>query len=64
MMNQERQERHLRLFTVKLKKELVDDSDSDERTQKANVPAQMYKFRFEYITEVRLQINNQSFSSL
>ena len=56
MMNQEKQDRHLRLFTVKLKKELVDDSDSDERTAKVNAP--LFKFRFEYITEIRLQISN------
>ena len=37
MMNQEKQDRHIRLFTVKLKKEQVDDSDSDERVSKGTV---------------------------
>lgn len=34
MMNQEKQDRLLRLYTVKLKKEMVEDSDSDDRNIK------------------------------
>ena len=72
MMNQEKQDRHIRLFTVKLKKEQVDDSDSDERVSKGatgigNISSRgqpLFRFRFEFITEVRLQISNQSFSAI
>lgn len=61
MMNQERQrDRHLTLFSVKLKRELVDDSDSEEGVGNRA----MYGMRFEYITEVRLEISNQSFSAI
>ena len=72
MMNQEKQDRHIRLFTIKLKKEQVDDSDSDERVSKGaagigNISARgqpLFRFRFEFITEVRLQVSNQSFSAI
>lgn len=61
MVNQERQrDRHLTLFGVKLKRELVDDSDSEEGVGNRA----MYGMRFEYITEVRLEISNQSFSAI
>jgi hypothetical protein len=45
------------MFTVKLKPELIDESDSDEAAA-----SREYKMRFEYITEVRLEISNVSFS--
>lgn len=51
-------DRILTLFTVKIKPELLDDSDSDEAA------ARDYKMRFEYITEVRLEVSNVSFSSI
>jgi hypothetical protein len=31
-MNNELQDRNIRLFTVKLKKEVIDDSDSDDNS--------------------------------
>ena len=41
---------------------MIDDSDSDDCNQ-TNIEATLtHKFRFEYITEVRLQISNKSFS--
>jgi len=33
-MNQERQDRQLKLFSIKLKKEMYDDSDSDDTSNK------------------------------
>jgi len=59
-------------MTAELKKEQVDDSDSDERVSKGaagigNISARgqpLFRFRFEFITEVRLQVSNQSFSAI
>ena len=42
---------------------VAEDSDSDEVTGKKDV-TYMQRLRFEYITEVRFQISNQSFSAI
>lgn len=60
MMNMERErDRHIKLFSVKLKRELADDSDSDEAQD-----AKTYRMCFEFITEVRLEIDSQNFSAI
>ena len=78
MLNQDKQDRHLKFFSVTLKKEVAEDSDSDDGVgtmganqkgaskSKSNGAKQQYqsRIRFEYITEVRLQISNQSFSAI
>jgi hypothetical protein len=63
MMNLERErDRHIKLFSVKLKRELADYSDSDEAQDDAN--SKMYRMCFEFITEVRLELDSQSFSAI
>jgi len=32
LLNKEKQDRHIKLFTVKLKKEVIGDSDSDKHS--------------------------------
>ena len=66
MLNQEKQDRHIRLFTVKLKREVIGDSDSEDGVMlvgggKASAdksPTDSSRLRFEYVTETRLQIAN------
>jgi hypothetical protein len=53
-MNNELQDRNIRLFTIKLKKEVIDDSDSDDNS----ILQSLYRIRFEYITEVKLKLSN------
>ena len=63
MMNLERErDRHIKLFSVKLKRELADFSDSDEAQDDAN--SKMYRMCFEFIPEVRLELDGQSFSAI
>ena len=68
MLNQEKQDRHIRLFTVKLKREVIGDSDSEDGGGgKASADKSLTyssRLRFEYVTETRLQIANQSFSAI
>lgn len=49
----------MKLFAITLKKDVVEDSDSDNDQSKS-----YQRIRFEYITEVRLNISNQSFSAI
>lgn len=71
-MNQDKSDRLIKFFTVKLKRELViDDSDSDEAAAaktkdgaQAGEASSLQRLRFEYITEVRLQVSNESFSAI
>ena len=54
MLNMERErDRHIKLFSVKLKRELADESDSEEAQD-----AKTYRMCFEFITEVRLEIDS------
>ena len=73
MMNQDKSDRLIKFITVKLKRDAVlpEDSDSDEQAVQKNkkgVPncnvTYPQRLRFEYITEVRLQISNESFSAI
>jgi len=49
---------------VKLKKEVTGDSDSDKRSEDDRSVTYQSRLRFEYVTETRLQICNNSFSSI
>jgi hypothetical protein len=52
LLNKEKQDRMIKLFTVKLKKEVTGDSDSGKSED--NETTYQSKLRFEFITETRL----------
>ena len=61
----------MKFFSITLKKEHLEDSDSDDGVgvrgaMGSNKDRAMInqRIRFEYITEVRFQISNQSFSAI
>jgi hypothetical protein len=64
LLNKEKQEKMVKLLTVKLKKEVSGDSDSDKRSGEDGSFTFSSQLRFEYVTETRLQIGNNSFSAI
>ena len=58
LINLEKVERQITLYTIKLKKEFSEDSESDDARSLST------HIKFEYITETRLQIGNECFSGI
>jgi len=54
MLNKEKQDRLVKLFTVKLKKEVTGDSDSERKSGDEGSVTIQSRLRFEYVTETRL----------
>jgi len=52
----------MKFFTVKLKKDIREDSESDNSMEMSFGSEQ--SIIFEYITEMRLQLDNHSFSAI
>lgn len=64
LMNREKQDRMIKLYAIKLKREISDDSESDRNSDEALSCFFQSKLRFYYVTEYRLQICNSSFSAI
>ena len=54
MLNKEKQDRMIKLLTVKLKKEVTGDSDSEKRSEDDRSYTFQSRLRFEYVTDSRL----------
>lgn len=64
LMNKEKQDRMLKLYCVKLKTEISDDSESSRHSDEDEMKALQQKLRFYFISEFRLQLGNNSFSAI
>lgn len=64
LANKEKQDRLLKLYAIKLKKDVSDDTESEKHSDEESQDVFTQKLRFYFISEYRLQVGNNSFSAI